>query len=154
MHVKIKRKAKSRWHKDWVEMAQEAVEWVCRELRIHNEKAYVKVILKSDFEEVYAGAAMTLKPFSRFAVILNEPYCLDQDHIFETIFHEFVHIRQELHQGLYLENDYSEAHFEGMVYKYSSPAQFDKAYYDQPWEVEARKVGAKLLKKYKKLLTP
>lgn len=152
MKVKVKRKAKTSWHKSWTEVIQEAVEFSAAQFNLSKKKIQVDVVLKNDPSVDYAGVCLTLNPMKRFVLIINAAYAESSDHILELIFHEMTHVKQEFHNGLVMD-DTTEAHYEGMVYSFASNQEFQEAYYDLPWEVEARAMQKKLLNIWKKRLT-
>lgn len=150
MNIKVNRKAKKLWHSEWKDAITHAASWACKELGIQDSNATVEFKLKWDPSEDYAGLALTMKPFSRFVIILNGVFATDDGYIFRTIFHELTHVKQEIHEGLFFD-DITEAHFRGMVYKFANEAEFGEHYWNLPWEVEAREMEKILGDKYAKL---
>lgn len=154
MKVKVKRKAKASWHPQWQADIKNVALWSASQLEISSKKATVEFLLKNDFEAQYGGVALTMDPLKRFVVILNAAYLhWSPDYILDTVIHEMTHIAQEFHQGLAITDCLTEAHYEGMVYHFEGPDEFSEAYFDLPWEVDARKSAELLLPKYKKSLT-
>lgn len=153
MRIKVKRKAKGNWHPQWQADVKDAATWAAAQLGISSKNAIVQFVLKNDVTEEYSGVALTMDPFRRFVVILNAHAFESSDKILSTIFHEMTHVAQEFHQGLAITDCLTEAHYDGMMYSFEDPADFADAYYDLPWEVDARKTEKKLLEKWKKSLT-
>lgn len=152
MKVKVKRKAKTSWHTDWEQEIKSAAIFAAEQLNIAHKKATVEFRLKDDSASQYAGVQLSLSPLKRSVIILNAAYLSSPKHILSTVMHEMTHVAQEFHNGLVMD-DTTEAHYDGMVYSFDSHEHFQEAYWNLPWEVEARKMEKKLLKKYKKRLT-
>jgi hypothetical protein len=153
MRIKVKRKAKGNWHPQWQADIKDAAIWAAAQLGISSKDATVQFILKNNTEAQYSGVALTMDPFRRFVVILNAWAFPSSDKILSTIFHEMTHVAQEFHQGLAITDCLTEAHYDGMMYSFDGPDGFADAYYDLPWEVDARKSEKKLLERWKKSLT-
>mgnify|MGYP006079023389 CR=1 FL=1 len=153
MKIKVKRKAKNSWKPEWANAIQNAAIFAGKEFNIDKKKLKVEIILKNSLALDYSGVTLSLNPMKRFVIILNAAYLYSEARVFEIVFHEMTHVKQEFHNGFILD-DSSEAHFEGLVYNFESEEDFEKQYWDLPWEVEARKMEKKLWKKYsKKFLT-
>jgi len=153
MRIKVRRKAKAIWHQQWQRDIKDVAIWSAEQLGIMRKDAVVEFVLKSDRNSEYGGVVLTMNPFKRFVVILNSCYLGGQEHALETVIHEMTHVAQEFHQGLAITDCLTEAHYEGMVYNFDGPEQFNAAYYELPWEIDARKSADLLLPKYKKFLT-
>ena len=152
MIVKVKRKAKSSWHSDWVQEVKNAARFAAAHFDLSHQKFKVDFVLKHDRNVDYAGVALTMTPLKRFVIILNSAYVKSPEHILRLVFHEMTHIKQEFHDGLVMD-DTEEAHYQGMVYSFNEECSYEDAYYHLPWEVEAREMEVILLHKYKKSLT-
>lgn len=152
MKIKVKRKAKATWNKAWVKELQQIGEFCAQEYNIDRRNATVEVLLKHDPSLDYAGVALTMHEFRRFIIILNSAFTVNAEHIRRLMFHEMRHIEQEYHQGLYMNEDCTEVHYDGMVYVFESQEHFDELHYDMPWEVDARNIEDKMSKKWKNYL--
>jgi len=153
MQVKVKRKARGYWNKQWKNEVATAARFAAATFNLSHKKFKVDFVLKHDTSVDYAGVALTMKPMKRFVIILNSAYIYSAEHILRLVFHEMTHIKQEFHDGLVFD-DFDEAHYQGMVYSFTEDCTLQDAYYNLPWEIEAREMENKLLKKYKKRLTP
>jgi hypothetical protein len=153
MRFKVKRKAKTNWHQQWERDIKDAAIWSAEQLGILRKDAVVEFVLKNDSKVEYGGVVLTMNPFKRFVVILNACYLGEWEHVLETVIHEMTHVAQEFHQGLAITDCLTEAHYEGMVYNFENAEQFNAAYYELPWEIDARESADLLLPKYKKFLT-
>ena len=153
MRFKVKRKAKANWHQQWERDIKDAAIWSAEQMDIMRKDAVVEFVLKNDTRAGYSGVVLTMDPFRRFVVILHAWAFDHWEHILSTVFHEMTHVAQEYHNGLAITDCLTEAHFDGMMYKFEGPDEFADAYFDLPWEVEARDNEKKLLAKYKKFLT-
>jgi len=153
MRIKVRRKAKATWHKQWERDIKDVAIWSAEQLGIMRKDAVVEFVLKNDRKAEYGGVALTMNPFKRFVVILNSCYLGGWEHVLETVIHEMTHVAQEFHQGLAITDCLTEAHYEGMVYNFDGAEEFSAAYYNLPWEIDARESADLLLPKYKKFLT-
>lgn len=153
MRFKVKRKAKANWHHEWERDIKDVAIWSAEQMDIMRKDAVVEFVLKNDPTAEYGGVVLTMTPFKRFVVILNACYLGHQNHVLSTIIHEITHIAQEFHQGLAITDCLTEAHYDGMVYNFEGPDDFAEAYYNLPWEIDARESENLLLPKYKKFLT-
>lgn len=152
MKIKVKRKAKSSWHKNWVQDVSDAVQFAADEYNLAKKNIKVDVVLKNDPSVDYAGVCLTMEAMKRFVLVLNAAYVTDEEHVFRLAFHEMTHVKQEFHNGLVMD-DTTEAHYEGMVYSFASDEQYQEAYWDLPWEVEAREMEKELLERWNNRLT-
>lgn len=151
MKLSIKRKAKTKWHPEWIPMLRTAVDWASDELKLKNKQFHLDLRLKHDHSVDYYGVQLSMEPLRRSVVILNSAR-LDTRKVVEILFHEMVHIAQEFHQGLAIDDDMTEAHFEGMVYKFKDEDEFHATHGTHPWEQDAYERQEILIKKYKKFL--
>lgn len=152
MIVKIKRKAKSTWGKEWVSTIRNACNWASKELDLNSKDFTLDIRLKHDYNVDYYGVQLSVDPLRRSVIILNSAF-LDSKQVVEILFHEMVHVAQEFHQGFHITECMTEAHFDGMVYNFEGEENFFETHSEHPWEIDAYKRQNQLNKKYKKFLT-
>ena len=140
MNVKTMVKAKSMWSRADRDLAQAVVQFCMEELGIYNYDKYLCLKLMYTFCEVdAAAAAMTDR---RFIVWVTAH--ANKKQLIETICHEMVHVKQYIRDGLVLDDVENKAWWKGKERDWSE----DTDYWRSPWEVEARRVGKKLRKRY------
>jgi len=148
MKFKTKVKAKSFWGKSDREHMKEAFVWAANYLKINYHIDLVHVTMILDANKSYGGWTVLNSKFRFFVGVSAR----QEEEAIETLFHEMVHLRQYVSgkmidlpddvvqwKGKEITGEWAEGHTE----------EHD-AYWNAPWEVEARKVSKKMLKKYKK----
>jgi len=148
MRINIVRKS-DLWHKDWDEAMEVAAQWCANYFKLTHKNVTVDVFL-DDFEEGYFGWSCEVDPGKHYEIAVNARQ-YHEDDLIKTLFHEFTHVKQYLHDGFAL--DTHEAHYEGYVYSWNKWEEFeDSFYHDSPWEVEARKMEEKLFDKFEEYM--
>ena len=65
--------------------------------------------------------------------------------LLEYVFHEMTHVKQAIFDGWELQDEEDIAFWKGDIVQYTGEGD---SYWNAPWEVEARKMGRVLRKKY------
>lgn len=133
--LKVKVKAKTLWKSYDVACVRSAADFGLKRLGLLYSPVPIVVRLKGSIGGEFG-----------YCVDLDDKICITvskQGNYIKTLFHELEHARQYLNDELDLEH--SHAMWKGHVYKRNI-----KSYYQEPWEVKARKVEKKLYRAFKK----
>lgn len=132
--MRLKIKAKANWSYKERELVKIATEWALPRLSLDVSPVPIDIILKGECLDY--GDALDLD----HKIVIR---LFKSDLWIETLFHELEHARQYIFCELALED--KSAYWKGELYDRSA-----SQYYDEPWEVQARKVEEKLSTEFRK----
>ena len=121
-------------------MVMRAVAFALNEFKLQEElRAYPLTLIMTKFKGDYYGDSWMHE--TGYEVRLNSRF--NNKRVVQSIFHEMTHVKQFAFDGLEMGRRVDK--FRGKKYK-----RVD--YWAAPWEVEARKMEKKLLRKWKKIV--
>ena len=133
--IKVK---KGYWPAERQHMLYGVVNFAINEFDLADEiRAYPLKVILTNFKSDYYGDSWMHE--TGYEIRLNSRF--NDKRVIQSVFHEMTHVKQFAFDGLELGSRTDKFH--GKKYK-----RVD--YWDAPWEVEARKMEKKLLRKWKK----
>lgn len=141
MKVKIQIKAKASWSQLHRDVVLAATEFAVQEHNLWNPEHKITVRLCGSHDAHQGSMARTTK---KHFIVWMHP-CRNMKVLLETIFHEMTHVKQAVYDGWELHDEDNTAKWKGKKYH-----NVDENYWKVPWEVEARRLGRQLTKRYMK----
>ena len=133
--IKVK---KGYWPAERQHMLYGVINFAINELDLADEiRAYPLKVILTNFKSDYYGDSWMHE--TGYEIRLNSRF--NDKRVIQSVFHEMTHVKQFAFDGLELGSRTDKFH--GKKYR-----RVD--YWDAPWEVEARKMEKKLLRKWKK----
>ena len=133
--IKVK---KGYWPAERQHMLYGVINFAINELDLADEiRAYPLKVILTNFKSDYYGDSWVHE--TGYEIRLNSRF--NDKRVIQSVFHEMTHVKQFAFDGLELGSRTDKFH--GKKYR-----RVD--YWDAPWEVEARKMEKKLLRKWKK----
>ena len=135
--IKVK---KGYWPAERQHMLYGVVNFAINEFDLADEiRAYPLKVILTNFKSDYYGDSWMHE--TGYEIRLNSRF--NDKRVIQSVFHEMTHVKQFAFDGLELGSRTDKFH--GKKYR-----RVD--YWDAPWEVEARKMEKKLLRKWKKIV--
>ena len=135
--IKVK---KGYWPAERQHMLYGVINFAINELDLADEiRAYPLKVILTNFKSDYYGDSWMHE--TGYEIRLNSRF--NDKRVIQSVFHEMTHVKQFAFDGLELGSRTDKFH--GKKYR-----RVD--YWDAPWEVEARKMEKKLLRKWKKIV--
>lgn len=132
--MKVRVKARTAWSQSERLLAKAACVWAAEELGIEVTPIPIQINLKG--ETLDYGDSMDLDD----KIVIR---IFKSSHWLSTLFHEMEHARQYLMGDLLLESKY-------VIWKGEMRKRDPNEYWDEPWEVEARRVEDELYHRFVK----